>query len=71
VTTNHLLLPSQRRKGVFSLPIAQPNSNSLGGKCKETTKGGRGGQADAVAESPISMTSHGNFSPNGALSQRV
>jgi hypothetical protein len=30
VTTNHLLLRNIRGKAVFSLPIAQPNSDFLG-----------------------------------------
>jgi hypothetical protein len=50
VTTNHLLLARQRSKGVFFLPIAQPNLELLGSKGNETRTGGRGGQRDASVE---------------------
>ena len=71
VTTNHLLLPSQRGKAVFLLPIAQPNFDLLGSKGNETRTGGAGGKPIRPDENAISMTSLGNLFANGALSQRV
>jgi hypothetical protein len=58
VTTNHLLLRSQRRKTAALLPITQPNSDFLGSECNGRADGGGGGQPDAVAESPVSISSH-------------
>jgi hypothetical protein len=69
VTTNHLLLPSQRRKAAVLLPIAQPNCDFLESNCNERAQGGGGSQSDAAAESAISMISHGNFIQNGAASR--
>ena len=66
VTTNHLLLPSQRRKAIFLLPIAQPNSVFHGRKTRQQTPGG-GGKPIRSDESVISMTSHGNFIPDGTF----
>jgi hypothetical protein len=44
VTTSHLLLSSQRGKAAFSLPISQPNSNSLSVvSARRELKGRRGG----------------------------
>jgi hypothetical protein len=73
VTTNHLLLPRQRGKAAFSLPIWRPNSDFLthNSSPRDGPGAGAGGQSDAVAETVGSMISHGNFIPNGALSQRT
>ena len=65
VTTNHLLLPSQRGKAAFLLPISQPNSTFLARKRTDSAEGGGGGSQTQVAESPVSMSSHGNFLLNG------
>ena len=60
-TTNHLLLQHLPGNIAPLLPISQPNSNSLGGKCKERAKGGGGDHAHAVVESAISISSSGKI----------
>jgi hypothetical protein len=45
VTTNHLLLPSQRGKAAFLLPISEPNFDFLNAKCSGCNEGGGGGSA--------------------------
>jgi len=47
------------------LPNSQPNSDFLGSECNEVAEGGRGGQPDAVAESLVSISSHGKFMAKG------
>jgi hypothetical protein len=66
VTTNHLLLPSQPRKAVFLLPIAQPNF-TFAGATVARKPGGAGGRPDPSGKSAISISSSGKFIPNGAL----
>src|SRR5437016_3748793 len=70
LTTNHLLLPSHRRKAAVSLPITQPNCDFLEITCDNGGSPGRGGQPDAVVESPVSISSHGNFILNGPVDRR-
>ena len=50
------------------LPNSQPNSAFLGRKCTERAEGAGGVSQTQVAESPVSISSHRNFVPNGALS---
>lgn len=52
VTTNHLLLPSQRGKAAFSLPISQPNSDFSAVSAMGELRG-RGGQPDASGQIPL------------------
>jgi hypothetical protein len=52
VTTNHLLLPSQRREAAVLLPIAQPNSDFLGSKWSERAPRGRGASPIHPAKVP-------------------
>ena len=66
VTTNHVLSASQRRKSVFLLPISQPNSDFLGGKCTRKPRGGRGGSEAHPARGLDSISSHGIFCTNGS-----
>ncbi len=65
VTTNQLLLHRPPRKTVASLPISRPISNILSSKCNEIAEGAGGDQPSAVAESPISISSHGILFPIG------
>jgi hypothetical protein len=63
-TTNHLLLPSQRRKAFFLLPIAQPNF-TFSRATVARKPGGRGGKTDPSGKSAISVTSDANLLTNG------
>jgi hypothetical protein len=63
LTTGHLLLPNEPRRGASSLPFSQPNSAFLARKPTDSAGGVRQTQ---VAESHVSMSSHGNFVPSGA-----
>jgi hypothetical protein len=42
VTTGHLLLPNEPRRGASSLPFSQPNSAFLARKPTDSAEGGRG-----------------------------
>src|SRR6266542_2935257 len=63
VTTRHVFSVFCRRAAASLLPISQPNSAFRGRKCNQRAEGGGGGQPDAVAESLVSINSHGNFIP--------
>ena len=70
MTTRHLVSTWQRRKRAALLPIPLPNSEFLCGLCNGRAKRGGRGQPDAVAESYVSVNSHGNFVANGPCEKR-
>jgi hypothetical protein len=66
VTTNHLLLPSQRGKAAFSLPISQPNSD-FSAERNGRAEGGGGVSQTQVAKFRLSISSHRKFITKGPL----
>jgi hypothetical protein len=67
VTTNHLLLPSQRGKAAFSLPISQPNSDFSAVSAMGELRGAGGVSQTQVAKFRLSISSHRKFITKGPL----
>ena len=68
LTTSHMFWPDEPRKPGFLLPIRLPNPSFLASKRNgRGQEGGRGVSRGGGAESPVSISFHGNFGPSAAL----